>query len=160
MNHEFQTGAQVIIRFNPHDARAENVVGTVTHFHRGAGHGACDLATVRYKHPQDGGERELPFATYNLDLASADVLLQLAKRHEAEAAKLRRMESELSAQVVPRAVHIGIEAVRFSGLTNMLDRTRVAEIADEMGFPDAAAWVRDNPDLFAKAIFHGIEAAE
>ena len=160
MNHEFIPGARVIIRFNPHDARAENVVGLVTHLNRGAGHGACDLATVRYKHPQDGGERELPFATHNLDFANADVLLDLAKRHEAVAANLRRMESELSVQIVPQAVHIGIEAVRLSGLTNMLDRPRVAEIADELGFPDAATWVRDNPDLFAKAIFHGMVASE
>ena len=160
MKNEFKPGARVIIRFNPHDARAENVVGVVTHLNRGAGHGACDIATVRYQNPQDGGERELPFATYNLELASADVLLQLAKLHEAEAANLRRMESELSALVVPRAVHIGIEAVRLSGLTNMLDRNRVAEIADEMGFPDAAAWVRENPERFARAIFHGMVASE
>ena len=106
------------------------------------------------------GSASCPSQLTTSRLASADVLLRLAKRHEAEAANLRRMESELSAQVVPLAVHIGIEAVRLSGLTNMLDRSRVAEIADEMGFPEAAEWVRENPEhLYARAIFHGIACA-
>jgi hypothetical protein len=44
-----------------------------------------------------------------------------------------------------------------SGLTNMLDRPRVAEIADEMGYAETARWVRENRDLYARAIFHGFE---
>lgn len=58
---------------------------------------------------------------------------------------------------VPRDVFEGIEAVRQSGLTNMLDRPRVAEIAEEMGFEKSAAWVREHRDLYAQAIFHGFE---
>ena len=58
---------------------------------------------------------------------------------------------------VPLEVRDGIEAVRVSGLTNMLDWPRVAEIADEMGCPAAAAWVRANRDLYAQAVFHGFE---
>jgi len=57
--------------------------------------------------------------------------------------------------LVPRAVREGIEAVRLSGLTNMLDRPRVAEITEAMGFDEAAAWVREHRDLYAQAIFHG-----
>ena len=93
---EFEPGTRVVIRFNPHDARAENVVGTVTALSRGAGFGACDLATVRYTHPQDGGERALPFATYNLETAKPAVLIALAGRHEAEADRLRRLAEELA----------------------------------------------------------------
>lgn len=56
---------------------------------------------------------------------------------------------------VPAEVFEGIEAVRRSGLTNMLDRPRVAEIAGEMGFEHASRWVLGNRDLFARAIFQG-----
>jgi hypothetical protein len=58
---------------------------------------------------------------------------------------------------VSREVFEGIEAVRLSGLTNMLDRPRVAEIADEMGYAESARWVRENRDLYARAIFQGFE---
>ncbi len=58
---------------------------------------------------------------------------------------------------VPREILDGIEAARQSGLTNMLDRTAVAEIAGALGFDDAAHWVRDHRDLYAHAIFHGFE---
>ena len=60
---------------------------------------------------------------------------------------------------VPLAVYEGIEAVRQSGLTNMLDRPRVAEIAEAMGFDEAATWVREHRELYAQAVFHGIEVA-
>ncbi len=45
---------------------------------------------------------------------------------------------------VPRAVYDGLEAVRRSGLTNMLDQARVVELADELGFGEAADWVRED----------------
>jgi hypothetical protein len=57
---------------------------------------------------------------------------------------------------VPRAVYDGLEAVRRLGLTNMLDRPRVAKLADELGFPEAAAWVREDRGRYATAVFHGI----
>lgn len=56
---------------------------------------------------------------------------------------------------VPRDVLDGLEAVRRSGLTNMLDRPRVAEIAEEMGFETCARWVRENRELYARGIFEG-----
>ena len=64
-----------------------------------------------------------------------------------------------SADPVPvsREVFDGIEAVRLSGLTNMLDRPRVAEIADEMGYAESARWVREHRDLYARGIFQGFE---
>jgi hypothetical protein len=56
---------------------------------------------------------------------------------------------------VPRDVLDGIEAVRRSGRTNMLDRPRVAQLCDELGFYEAALWVNDHRDLYARAIFSG-----
>ena len=43
---------------------------------------------------------------------------------------------------VPAQVFDGIEAVRLSGLTNMLDRPVVGDLAEAMGFEHAARWVR------------------
>jgi len=69
--------------------------------------------------------------------------------------------THLGARVpVPADVFRGIEAVRLSGLTNMLDRPVVAEIAEGMGFDHAARWVRENRDLYARAIFHGFDVTE
>ena len=59
---------------------------------------------------------------------------------------------------VPRAVYYGLEAVRRSGLTNMLDQPRVAELADEMGFHETADWVREDRGRYARAVFQGVEA--
>jgi hypothetical protein len=61
---------------------------------------------------------------------------------------------------VSREVFDGIEAVRRSGLTNMLDRLRVAELAEEMGFEASARWVREDRDLYARAVFNGFEVIE
>jgi len=61
---------------------------------------------------------------------------------------------------VPADVLQGIEAVRQSGLTNMLDRPAVADIAEAMGFEAAAAWVREHRDLYARGIFRGFEVRD
>ena len=61
---------------------------------------------------------------------------------------------------VAAEVFEGIEAVRQSGLTNMLDRPVVAQIAEEMGFAESARWVREHRDLYARAIFHGFEVED
>jgi Domain of unknown function (DUF5049) len=58
---------------------------------------------------------------------------------------------------VAREVFEGIEAVRLSGATNMLDRNWVAELAEAMGFSESARWVREKRDLYARAIFYGFE---
>jgi hypothetical protein len=57
--------------------------------------------------------------------------------------------------LVPADVLAGIEAVRRSGRTNMLDRPAVARLADRLGFPAAALWVHDEPGLFGRGVFHG-----
>ncbi len=59
---------------------------------------------------------------------------------------------------VPRAVLDGIEAVRQTGETNMFDRPRVIELAHSLGFYEAALWVHDHSDLYARGIFAGFRA--
>jgi len=61
---------------------------------------------------------------------------------------------------VPKAVLDGLEAVRRSGLTNMLDRPVVAQLAEEFGFEEAARWIRARPKDFAAGIFQGFAARE
>ena len=56
------------------------------------------------------------------------------------------------------AVFEGMEAVRRSGITNMFDRKLAAKVADAMGCPDAADWIRANRDLYFTALFRGFEA--
>jgi len=58
---------------------------------------------------------------------------------------------------IPPEVLEGIEAVRKSGRTNMLDRPAVASIALELGFVDAAFWLDDkaNHTAYATGIFKG-----
>jgi len=59
--------------------------------------------------------------------------------------------------MIPAEVLEGIEAVRRSGRTNMLDRNAVASIALELGFVDTAFWLEDkaNHKAYAEGIFHG-----
>lgn len=71
------------------------------------------------------------------------------------------MTSEGLARHAPVAVSSeifkGIEAVRLSGLTNMLDRPTVARLTAEMGYAISARWVREHRDLYARADFQGFE---
>ena len=61
---------------------------------------------------------------------------------------------------VPAEVLAGLEAVRLSGKTNMLDAPRVIELATEMGQVEAAFWVYDNRSLYAHGIFEGFTAVD
>ncbi len=56
---------------------------------------------------------------------------------------------------VPENVLLGIDAVRRSGLTNMLDRPIVIELARELGFSETAEWIESNRKLYAEGIFKG-----
>jgi len=58
---------------------------------------------------------------------------------------------------VPQKVYDAIEAVRRSGLTNMLDRNAVQVLCDRMGFYEAVIWIEDNKQEYSKAIFEGFE---
>jgi len=61
---------------------------------------------------------------------------------------------------IPAAVFDGLEAVRRSGLTNMLDRPRVIEIAELWGYDETATWLRVNRNLYAQGIFQGFQVVE
>lgn len=52
----------------------------------------------------------------------------------------------------------GLEVVRLSGKTNMLDAPRVIELALEMGYDATAFWVYENKRLYSQGIFLGFEA--
>jgi len=56
---------------------------------------------------------------------------------------------------VPPAVWQGIDAVRLSGLTNMLDRPAVVRIARELGFPEAARWIETHTKEYTEGVFRG-----
>lgn len=60
-----------------------------------------------------------------------------------------------TAIAIPKAVLEGITAVRDCGATNMLDRPRVISLLDEMGFDEAAQWVRDHKKEYSHGIFQG-----
>ena len=61
---------------------------------------------------------------------------------------------------VPPEVLTGLEAVRLSGKTNMLDAPRVIELAFGMEHFATALWVQENRKQYAEGIFRGFEAAE
>ena len=61
---------------------------------------------------------------------------------------------------VSAAVYEGLEAIRRSGLTNMLDRPRVIEIAELWEYDETAAWVQTHRREYAELIFAGVEVDE
>ncbi len=83
--------------------------------------------------------------------------LRKAWRVYAENAKEARRLSKIS---IPRDVFEGLEAVRKSNLTNMLDRPMVAKLAAEMGFFETTEWLMDHRKEYAEGIFRGFEVDE
>ena len=60
----------------------------------------------------------------------------------------------------PRAVIDGIETVRQTGRTNMLDRRMVQVIANELEIWEVVIWLEDHPKEYGRGLFHGFEADE
>jgi hypothetical protein len=58
---------------------------------------------------------------------------------------------------VPPDVHEELEAVRLSGLTNMIDRAAVVRFATAMGYEACVRWVGEPRDLYARGVPHGFE---
>ena len=58
---------------------------------------------------------------------------------------------------VTQEVLDGINEVRDSGQTNMMDRQQVMVVADSLGFSDAVCWIDDNPKDYRKGIFRGFK---
>lgn len=54
----------------------------------------------------------------------------------------------------------GLNAVRMSGLTNMLDRPVVARLAADLGYPKAASWIEAHPREYAEGVFRGFDIEE
>lgn len=82
-------GEKVIIRQNPHDPTAVNIVGTVIVFRKGAGFAGSDLVDLHYKHPATGKGFTFPFALACLSAADSAALISLAERYERLAAQFR-----------------------------------------------------------------------
>ena len=58
---------------------------------------------------------------------------------------------------VSQKVYDGIEAVRMSGLTNMLDRGMVQVLCNRMGYHEAVVWIEENKDKYGQLIILGLE---
>lgn len=61
--------------------------------------------------------------------------------------------------IVSRRVMAGLEAVRLSGRTNMLDARRVASLALEMGFSRTARWIKKHKKPYAEGVLKGFDVA-
>ena len=70
------------------------------------------------------------------------------------------MTDEKTPVQVPRKVFEGIEAVRCSGETNMINRPMVARLAFDKGFYAAAIWLEEHHDEYAHAVFNGFKVIE
>jgi len=60
----------------------------------------------------------------------------------------------------PRAVIDGIETVRQTGRTNMMDRRMVQVIANELELWEVVIWLEDHPKDYGRGLFNGFEADE
>jgi hypothetical protein len=58
----------------------------------------------------------------------------------------------------PKNVLEGLEAVRSSGMVNMLDTPGVIRCAEKLGFAETANWIRENKDRYWDGVFVGFEA--
>ncbi len=56
---------------------------------------------------------------------------------------------------VPAAVWRGLEAVKDSGATNMLDRPAVIKIAEFLGFHETARWIEAHHGPYSEGLFKG-----
>jgi len=72
----------------------------------------------------------------------------------------RESQPAQSRPVVSRKVWQGLDAVRRSGQTNMLDRPVVAQLARAFGYPSAARWIEDHPKEYAEGVFGGFDIQE
>ncbi len=71
-----------------------------------------------------------------------------------------RYKSEGDPIVVGPAVIEGIEAVRETGLTNMLDRSEVARIARSLWHIAAGEWIEANPTVYVEGVMRGFVATD
>jgi hypothetical protein len=56
---------------------------------------------------------------------------------------------------IPGHVYEVLEAIRRSGVTNMIEGPVVIEIARQLGFPEVAQWIDEKKRTYAECIFRG-----
>ena len=61
---------------------------------------------------------------------------------------------------VPTAVFDGLETVQESRETSMLDHQAVQVVADRLGNPETASWVRENRQAYLEGVSRGFVVAE
>ena len=88
---EIEVGGRVLIAFNPHEANAEGILGTITDYRPGQGFFGCDLVDVEYAHPTTGEVRNRPFSLEKLKPANPSSLIAAAEKLEAAATELRAL---------------------------------------------------------------------
>jgi hypothetical protein len=69
----------------------------------------------------------------------------------------RRFENPVE---VPTVVFDGLETVQESRETSMLDHQAVQAIADRLGYPETASWVRENRQAYLEGVSRGFVVAE
>ncbi len=61
---------------------------------------------------------------------------------------------------VPTAVLDGLETVQETRAASMLDHRAVQEIAERLGYPETALWVREHEQEYLEGISRGFVIAE
>ena len=61
---------------------------------------------------------------------------------------------------LPTAVFDGLETVEESRETSMLDHEAVQEIAERLGYPETALWVREHQHEYLEGVSRGFVVAE
>ena len=61
---------------------------------------------------------------------------------------------------VPTVVFDGLETVQETRETSMLDHRAVQEIADRLGYPETALWVREHQYKYLEGLSRGFVVAE
>ena len=61
---------------------------------------------------------------------------------------------------VPTVVFYGLETVQESRETSMLDHQAVQEIAERLGYPETALWVREHQHEYLEGVSRGFVVAE
>ncbi len=69
----------------------------------------------------------------------------------------RRFENPVA---VPMAVFEGLETVQAAREASMLDHLAVQEIANHLGCPETAAWIREHPHEYLEGVSRGFVVAE
>jgi hypothetical protein len=71
----------------------------------------------------------------------------------------RKMVEEKDGPVkVPLDVMDGLDAIRDSGLVNMLDSHEVQRVADRLEYYAVVVWIHENRALYGEGVFLGFEA--